>query len=610
MQGSCSQFRGRLAPWTDLLLVSRTNEFLEFSKGKGGKIATKSAGHNSTATTHQVRHIAQRAASATSTPAAHKPTSYAKAATSPPPVHVHKPIVSQSTTNAGHKLLKALQKGDGKTGSSSGVASSAAAGNQITPASKVSILKKKIGIVDQPVAATSSSSEPLSNGTGRNILAEAAGFSNEEIDMVDALLPSFAALQQHALMAGVISYQAQQATALHKSSLTSAPMLPTPTPVIKGKQSTVQPPPPPTVQHGKLALNKDATRRIIAHELKPNNIVTSHTVHDKTVVAKSKPNASATAMTSTHSEPPASTKLPAKKSSAIPVADAVSAPHEAVPVHAPIKTMTMAEKLANAKKAMKEKQLQMMHNLTTVSGSDGGHGHTHHAAEPTRVVHNSPSQSTTKKHAGDYEEKKKTHNILSILTKAKSAMEASTAVTSTPSVEASQPASRAVPVSHSTHTDKTQHDIVSKLVRAKSTIQVTAALANVEAPDSPVVHSTNDPVVQTRRYSGVHATPKTPHHIVPKLMTAKSTIDVTAALAKAAAEGQHIDAGNTASPTPAPPVPSASIASILLNAKRVPATPAASSGSDVVVPTASPPASASKKKAALVPSKVIITKSK
>jgi hypothetical protein len=571
LQGSCSQFRGRLAPWTDLLLVSRTTEYQDFKKA-GGKAGATGAG----VAPHQVKKVLQKGHEGASAPthastAGVKP-SYAKAAHAAPTAPVMAPaVLTQAHANAGAKLLKALQKEDHQKGSTAkaaphgtGTHAAHAAPHapsttaMLSPASKVTILKKKIGIVDKP-ATTASSAGGASNGTGKNILAEAAGFSATDLGSDASLLPAYETLQQHALMAGVISYQAQQATALHKSSLTAAPVLPPPPHV--GHHATgahgVHPPRPPTahtVPHHtphatahqpqqKLVLNKDATRRIVTHELKPN--ASADAAHKPTAGAEKKPAAAAKKTahaaahdTTTTAAADAGTTAPAQEASAAP-APADSAPaattgaallaklkkhapknaataagseghkasaaeasaHKAdthplgatpaheVTAHAPpaphaprapgahtttAKPLTMAEKLANAKRVMKEKQEQQMaHTKAHGDGAHGhheagaadsnahAHGHTAHAADAgaaahaahaqgtTAATHAAPSHATSAAHKDkaahqaptQKTDKPKGANIVSILTKAKA--ESAAKVDNTPASAVTEPASGA-----------------------------------------------------------------------------------------------------------------------------------------------------------------------
>jgi hypothetical protein len=559
LQGSCSQFRGRLAPWTDLLLVSRTTEYQDFKKA-GGKAGATGAG----VAPHQVKKVLQKGhegASATThaTTAGAKP-SYAKAAHAAPTAPVMAPaVLTQAHANAGAKLLKALQKEDHQKSSTTKAAPHGTGAHathaaphaptttaMLSPASKVTILKKKIGVVDKPTTAASAA--PASNGTGKNILAEAAGFSAADLGSDASLLPAYETLQQHALMAGVISYQAQQATALHKSSLTAAPVLPPPPHVGHHAAGAhgVHPPHPPTAQHGgahqpqqKLVLNKDATRRIVTHELKPNASVdaahkptagaekkppaaaakkTAHAAHDTSATAAEDAGTTAPAQDATaapaDSTPPATTgaallaklKKHAPKNTATAAGSeghktpaVETAPHKAdahahaashaekahptAAPHAPsatgahtttAKPLTMAEKLANAKRVMKEKQEQQMaHSKVHGDGAHGHHeagaadshahvhGHTAHAAEAgaaahashaqgaTAATHAAPSHATGAAHKDkaahqaptQKTDKPKGANIVSILTKAKA--ESAAKADNAPTTAVTEPASGA-----------------------------------------------------------------------------------------------------------------------------------------------------------------------
>jgi hypothetical protein len=546
--------------------VSRTTEYQDFKKA-GGKAGAVGAG----VAPHQVKKVLQKGhegASATThaTTAGSKP-SYAKAAHAVPTAPVMAPaVLTQAHANAGAKLLKALQKEDHQKGStakaaphSTGAHATHAAPHaptttaMLSPASKVTILKKKIGVVDKP--ATAASAAPASNGTGKNILAEAAGFSATDLGSDASLLPAFETLQQHALMAGVISYQAQQATALHKSSLTAAPVLPPPPHVGHHAAGAhgVHPPHPPTahtVPHHtphagthqpqqKLVLNKDATRRIVTHELKPNASVDA--AHKPTAGAEKKPvtaakkTAHATAHDASTAAVDAGTTAPAQEATAAPVdsttpattgaallaklkkhapkntaattagAEGHKAPaaeasahkadthvhtasraekaHPTTAPHAPsatgahtttAKPLTMAEKLANAKRVMKEKQEQQMaHSKAHGDGAHGhheagavdSHAHAHghsprttetaasgnatHAQGTTAATHAAPSHATGAAHkekaahqpAAHKADKPKGANIVSILTKAKA--ESAAKADNAPTTAVTEPASGA-----------------------------------------------------------------------------------------------------------------------------------------------------------------------
>ena len=571
LQGSCSQFRGRLAPWSDLLLVSRTDEFQDFKKkgGKGAKPAwqapvpvvspaakkTAPGAHHTAAhaAPHQVKVLKRDAAA----PPA-KSSSYASvAAPVSVPLDAHgKPVLNQATgVSVGQKLLNALKKDD-KTKETHPVA------GVVSPASKVAILKKKIGIPEKAAA-------PASNGTGVNILAEAAGFSISDIGNEQTLLPSASSMQHHPMM-GVISYQAQSG-ALNKSSLTTAPALPTPPTVAHNVHPPHAPPksmkadgekhaspqkqrPAAHAQGGsKLVLNKDATHRIVKHELKGNAAVVATTDKKRAADHKAElPAPSAGANTNAGAALLASmkqhkaAKKPAAEEHSAPVsAPATEGQSEAAPTHAPTAPLTMAEKLANAKKLMKEKQSKMV-QLKKEGGVEAHHAP---AAHPVTAPVTSPSSHAIKKtssgeHKVGSHEKKAAPSIVSILTKAKAAAAAA---------EKPHAATAAVhpPVHH--------------------------APAGVHAPEPHV--SKNDKAAQKESKEHTVAHKETP--------------------APSSAAG-------------------ASIASILLNAKRTSIAAAASKEKDAstdsaapvaVAPTVSPTAVLKKKATnSLVPSKVIIAK--
>lgn len=406
LQGSCSQFRGRLAPWSDLLLVSRTDEFQEFKRAKAAANKTFSSpavggaagkkGPTVLSPQHQFQQagkpILQRPAG--SSVGAGGKTSYAAAANAPAThltrsVAEGKPLLQQ-TSNVGQKLLKALQKEDKEKMTLTA-----------SPSSKVAILKKKIGVPDKvepspaPIPPATPGVIPTSNGSGISVLAAAAGYTAADIGNEQTLLPS--GPFQHPMM-GVISYQAQQSMGLNMSSLTSAPALPTPPPpAAPAAADPTASAHPPAVSHSragthslqhkqpqhhqaspqrqrappsgaKLVLNKDATKRIVAHELKPNGAAhapVTHAApvpHPKPSAESDKPNSGAALLASLN-------KPKVKKAVAVDqhVSGSVSAEKHMVTVGeetaaetAPVPALTMAEKLANAKKLMKEKQQKMI----------------------------------------------------------------------------------------------------------------------------------------------------------------------------------------------------------------------------------------------------------
>ena len=603
LQGSCSQFRGRLAPWSDLLLVSRSDEFQDFKKGvgKGGKNAAKPAWttnapvvsptgkKNSAGVTpaapgsHPVKQVLQRPTHAVVSPPAK--ASYASAAVA---MDSHgKPVLKQdSGTSVGQKLLKALQKEDKDKQPAS----------VVSPASKVAILKKKIGIPDQP-ASSSASAAPVSNGTGVNILAEAAGFSVSDIGKDETLLPSSFSLLPHHPMMGVISYQAQQASALNKSSLTTAPTLPTPPSAAAASASHAVHPPhaPPKVlgtkhaspqkqrpataaaQHqptSKLVLNKEATHRIVKHELKPNGPTTHAGVEKKKAAdgdvhatpehsgavphAKVATGATllATMKKNQDKKPVSDAKPSTPAEAATPAATATSTDATATPAAAAVTApLTMTEKLANAKKAMKEKQAKMALLKKSADAVEQA------PSAPATVT--SPSQAIKKTASGEHKKEKDGKK------------------------EDSHEKKAAVP------------SIVSILTKAK---QAAASTSNSAEKDKPV----HTPTAAPAAHHPVHAAPAgihapEPHHVPAKVSVVHKG---TAAHAPATTKGD-VPAG-------------ASITDILKNAKR--AAPTASSDGSASAPAPAPaaashtvsPTAALKKKApsSLVPSKVIITKSK
>ena len=304
-------------------------------------------------------------------------------------------------SNAGHKLLKVLQKVH-KQQTADGAAAPPAvpvAGSGDIPAlsqsNKIAILKKKIGIPDKPAAVPvgvdavekAGAASSASNGTGVNILAEAAGYSIADMASTQSLLPSAASLlSSHNLMMGVISYQAQQATGLNKSSLTTAPNQPPVTTaapaaaVSSAAPATTAPavlrkPAVQSTAHSgptKMVLNKDATRRIVAHELAPNSS-TAPVVPDKPKVAIKKP-AHIVGTVNTEGGSEKKTKTVEKKvttAAAVAVVDVdkVVPPHSALEtsasppaaVAAPVvPVLSMKDKLAKAKLAMVEKQKEIL----------------------------------------------------------------------------------------------------------------------------------------------------------------------------------------------------------------------------------------------------------
>lgn len=485
LQGSCSQFRGRLAPWSDLLLVSRTDEFQDFKKGKGAKGAAKPAWsapapvvspaakkNGASTTNHQVKQVLQRAVPATASPAVKASYAHTTASSAPHAVALDahgKPVLKQDAgASVGQKLLKALQKDD-KEKASTTTANHAT--TVLSPASKVAILKKKIGIPDQR-----SDAAPTSNGTGVNVLAQAAGFSVSDIGKEETLLPSSFSLADHHPMMGVISYQAHQASALNKSSLTTAPALPTPPPAAAGASHAHPHHPPhappkahaekhvspqkqrPVAAHSqgasKLVLNKDATKRIVTHELKANGAAASTAAGEKKpakdhqdekelkTAEKTAPSAGATLLASLkqNKAKPADKAAPAATSetssdAAASAPEAVQPAAASAPSTAAAAPLTMAEKLANAKKMMKEKQSKMAQ--LKKEGGEAPHAHAPAAHAHAQVAHasaapvakasiTSPSQTIKKTASGEHksdahEKRAAAPSIVSILTKAKNA---------------------------------------------------------------------------------------------------------------------------------------------------------------------------------------------
>lgn len=486
LQGSCSQFRGRLAPWTDLLLVSRSTEFQEFKKGKAaagaksnGEVTAAKKAAAAGISPHQVKHVVQRAGGqAPSAVPPQKSLSYAKATTAQAPAQL-----TQAHANAGAKLLKALQKEDKSSSAKPSVASAAATATTMSPASKVSILKKKIGVVEQTLKSTSA--------PGVNILAQAAGYSEADIGNESTLLPSLLLLQeqQQALMAGVISYQAQSSSALHKSSLTVAPAIPPPpaptpasAPVAQHSKQAHGLPRPPAQ---KLVLNKDATKRIVSHELKPNHY-TDAKVKDKHVPAtipnpnlNHDPSTEPAGTSSAANLLAALKKKPSKTAGAVNEVLAAPSTESADAAAVATKPLSMAEKLANAKKVMKEKQQQMAQNKSQ-----------HEASSPASVPAPAQENVLHKKESAAKTTKTTTSatgkggkNILTILKKAKEVKDATPSTTTSASSDnsaapAPTPPAAAVPAKKSSAAS-----ITSILLNAKRAPPSTPAAANSTSTD-------------------------------------------------------------------------------------------------------------------------------
>jgi hypothetical protein len=476
-------------------------------------------------TPQQIKHIAQRASPAAPVVPVPKP-SYAKAATATAAPEAHKPAITQAHASAGQKLLKALQKED-KAAAPAAAATPVV--STMSPASKVSILKKKIGVVDHPAttatasvtsaapsAAAKEPAEPVSNGSGVSILAEAAGYSAADIGNELTLLPSSMSMLQNSAMSGVISYQAQQAVAMHKSSLTTAPVLPAPAP---HHAAGVHPPAPPvshtkTAAHDKqglphppaqkLVLNKDATRRIVQHELKPNqatepaHVKPAASAHAPAVHAekpKTAPAASAAllaTMKQNAKKPAAAAASEAKPAATAAVESAAPAAvvdTPAAPAAAPAKPLTMAEKLANAKKAMKEKQEQMLHmkNQEIHTAAATHHASVAHTTTPAAASAPAAEPVRVKEHAKP-DTGKPAVSIVSILTKAKAAKEATPAAApieaETVSAPTAAPSAAAVGVS-----------ITERLLNAKKAAPAAAsAPAPAAASDTAAPPASDIPV--------------------------------------------------------------------------------------------------------------------
>jgi hypothetical protein len=392
-------------------------------------------------TPQQVKKVLQRtpttaeSAPAAAAASAPKPqsVSYAAAANAKKPAAT--PVKDET---AGKKLLSALQKGDGKKATTTAAPDAAAVAAKAATdevQKKVEILKRRIGIPEKISAAVDESAaapveisstiqggpapapaapKVLSNGTGVNILALAAGFSLSDIGNERTLLPASMSILNHPML-GVISYQAQHASGLHKSTLTAAPApvvapksTPAPAaaipatatvgPVSSAHRSTsaprqhkaaaptthtkvtgILPRPaqpsassakptggPAAASGAKLVLNKDATRRIVSHELKPNVTVATTLA----AAAGAKKDGASKEGTGTATPAPGATLLAALKSKVGPkeskitssdVAPSAVAPETAAAATAPpslpvppAAKVSSAQKLADAKKAMKK----------------------------------------------------------------------------------------------------------------------------------------------------------------------------------------------------------------------------------------------------------------
>lgn len=601
--------------------MSRTDEFQDFKKGKGAKGAAKpawsapapvvspAAKKNGAVAGHQVKQVLQRAAPTTANAAAKASYAHTAASSAPHAVALDahgKPVLKQDAgASVGQKLLKALQKDDKEKATTT---TAAHVTSVVSPASKVAILKKKIGIPDQRAGSTA----PTSNGTGVNVLAQAAGFSVSDIGKEETLLPSSFSLADHHPMMGVISYQAHQASALNKSSLTTAPALPTPPPAAGASHAHdhAHPPHPPhappkahgekhaspqkqrpAAAHGqgasKLVLNKDATKRIVAHELKANGAAAptasaaSASAGEKKHVKdhkdekehktteKAAPTAGAALLASLkqNKAKPADKAAPAaSETSSDAAASAPDVVQPAAPAAAPAAPLTMAEKLANAKKMMKEKQSKMA-QLKKEGGEDPhAHSQSHApaahapAAPAVKVSIASPSQTIKKtasgEHKADSHEKKavaSAPSIVSILTKAKNAA-------------AEKPAHTAA-----VHTAAGTHAVTHH------------AAAGIHAPE--------------------------PHH--PKKAHAAGSASITDILknAKRATTAAAAAAPAAADASAAHPATKASAPVAATGKEDAPSSAAATTGAAEAAPTVSPTAALKKKApSSLVPSKVLITK--
>lgn len=290
LQGSCSQFRGKLCRWSDLLLVSPQAEFRDFKKKKS----------DSALRSYSQVTVAQL-----------------------PPPAIPAEAVDQGSTKKLLSVLKRPAQASSATPTkaraaatatavgapASTTAASAAAGDKVKA---LSVLKEQLGIIkkehappapagggegDELTSGESSNDEgnddddddiPYmpSNGTGQLVLAEAAGYGADDLNGDESLLPSQASIFSQNPLLGVISYDA-----IPSSALVHTPEMNNPSSCIRAYELAPRRTPPSQQQllraenssgrgggrrhvggsASRMVLDKEATNRILKHELKANS---------------------------------------------------------------------------------------------------------------------------------------------------------------------------------------------------------------------------------------------------------------------------------------------------------------------------------------------------
>lgn len=312
MQGSCSQFRGKLCPWTCLILISRPEEFRQHvvtSQQKRLNAAALRAALFVFSDGHVKGSFPGRATAAVGDPTAQKGhvtelTKHSKQRSVGPTVTVESAQQKNSSM-----LLHALKlKSDSSSStptSSMGSTSTTALTSLLKSSLKISssgdaaavekkenvlaLLKRQLNIptvkysdegddviigegidlnATQSEGASSKSSPraaALSNGSGQRILEDAASTA----PVVDPSLSSRDSL------AGVVSYAPMSANTISLLNLSlrkSAAAVAAP-PADGMDLKATAPYTPPAAK--KVVLNKPAVMRIVKHELQPNTVIDS-----------------------------------------------------------------------------------------------------------------------------------------------------------------------------------------------------------------------------------------------------------------------------------------------------------------------------------------------
>lgn len=237
LQGVCSAFRGRLCPWSDFLLVSRQNEYRDYKKNNATNI--KIIGKDSKKPINIITPKAIfKKEDLVSVPNTLSKISIGK---------TNKSVDNIGQANLGQALLKILKKEEKPSN------------HNPSNENKVQALKSDMKEIE-PISAIAIVESVTSNGSGVQILAQAAGYSISDVGSQHTLLPTTASMLSHNVLMGVISYQAKS-TPLIKSSLTTAPSAS----VINVSNDKIE---SNVKQEGSsLILDKEATRRMVTRHI-------------------------------------------------------------------------------------------------------------------------------------------------------------------------------------------------------------------------------------------------------------------------------------------------------------------------------------------------------